>query len=135
MSGMSPGGESGEVVNGRFAIVGSLGAGAQGETLVAEDAETGQLVALKRFFVRGATSWKDVELAEREASVQQGLDHPNLPKYIEHFEVDGALCLVMQRIEGESLAALGAAGKVLGAAEILRFLDDAAGALDYLHQL
>lgn len=124
-----------ELLKRRYAIVGRLGVGAQGETLEAEDRETGLRVAVKRFFVRGATSWKDVELAEREALVQQALDHPNLPKYIDHFEVDGALCLVMERIEGETLAALGAGGKVLGAAEILRFLDDAAGALDYLHQL
>ncbi len=125
----------GELLKGRYAIVGRLGVGAQGETLEAEDRETGQRVAVKRFFVRGATSWKDVELAEREALVQQALDHPNLPKYIDHFEVDGALCLVMERIEGETLAALGAGCKVLGAQEIVRFLDDAAGALDYLHQL
>lgn len=124
-----------ELLKSRYAIVGRLGAGAQGETLEAEDQATGRRVAVKRFFVRGATSWKDVELAEREALVQQALDHPSLPKYVDHFELDGALCLVMERIEGETLAALSSGGKVLGAAEIRRFLDDAADALDYLHQL
>ena len=124
-----------ELLKGRYAIVGRLGAGAQGETLEAEDRETGRRVAVKRFFVRGATSWKDVELAEREALVQQALDHPNLPKYVDHFEVGGALCLVMERIEGETLAALGERGTVFGVQDILRFLDDASSALDYLHQL
>jgi serine/threonine protein kinase len=124
-----------EIVNGRFAIVGVLGAGAQGETLVAKDATSGKLVALKRFFVRGAASWKSVELAEREAIVQQGLVHPNLPRYVTHFEHEGALCLVTERIEGESLAQLLAQGRTLSQAEILRFLQDAASALAYLHAL
>lgn len=124
-----------EIVNGRFAIIGVLGAGAQGETLVAKDATSGKLVALKRFFVRGAASWKDVELAEREAMVQQGLSHPNLPRYVTHFEHEGALCLVTERIEGESLAQMLAQGRTLPQTEVLRFLQDAASALAYLHGL
>ena len=124
-----------EIVMGRFEIVGLLGSGAQGETLVAKDASSGELVALKRFFVRGASSWKDVELAEREAMVQQGLSHPNLPRYVTHFEHEGALCLVTERIEGESLAQLLARGHTLSQTEILRFLQDAASALAYLHGL
>lgn len=134
---MSEGTESkrAEIVNGRFEIVGVLGSGAQGETLVARDASNGQIVALKRFFVRGAASWKDVELAEREALVQQSLSHPNLPRYVTHFEHEGALCLVTERIEGESLAQLLARGRTLTPTEVLRFLQDAASALAYLHGL
>lgn len=124
-----------EIVKGRFLIVGVLGAGAQGETLGAQDATNGALVALKRFFVRGAASWKDVELAEREAMVQQGLSHPNLPRYVTHFEHEGALCLVTERIEGESLAQLLARGRTLSQAEVLRFLQDTASSLAYLHGL
>ena len=124
-----------EIVNDRFEIVGVLGTGAQGETLMARDANSGQVVALKRFFVRGAKSWKDVELAEREALVQQGLAHPNLPRYVTHFEHEGALCLVTERIEGESLAQLLATGRTLTQPEVLRFLQDAASALAYLHAL
>ena len=63
-------------------------------------------VAIKCFRVGKAKAWKDVELAEREATTLASLDHPQLPAYIEHFEEDGALYLVMEKIEGESLAAL-----------------------------
>ncbi len=40
-----------------------------------------------------------MELAEREARAST-LSHPNLPVYIEHFEEEGALYLVMEKIEG-----------------------------------
>ncbi|MFI5301876.1 MAG: serine/threonine protein kinase, partial [Polyangiales bacterium] len=91
---------------GRYVVVGALGSGAQAETLDCVDKLRGTAVAIKRFSVRGASSWKDVELAEREARVLSSLDHHGLPKYIEHFEEDGALYLVMERIDGESLATI-----------------------------
>ncbi|HMA97577.1 MAG TPA: serine/threonine protein kinase, partial [Polyangiaceae bacterium] len=55
--------------NGRFVPFRRLGAGSQAETLEAVDRADGRVVALKRFDVHGAQSWKDVELAEREARV------------------------------------------------------------------
>ncbi len=118
---------------GRYAIVGELGAGSQAETLDAVDKQAGRAVAIKRFQVRGAKSWKDVELAEREARVLATLSHPNLPVYIEHFEEDGALYLVMEKIEGETLASLRKRKSLLAADDIARFLRDAESALAYLH--
>ena len=70
----------------RYVIVWVLGEGGQATTFEAVDKRAGRLVAIKRFRVRGAKSWKEVELAEREAKVLQGLDHPALPRYVEHFE-------------------------------------------------
>src|ERR1700679_2594909 len=89
---------------GRYAVTKSLGAGSQGTTLQAGDKREGRLVAIKRFDVRGAKAWKDVELAEREARVLASLEHPKLPAYIEHFEEGGRLYLVMEKIEGKNLA-------------------------------
>lgn len=102
---------------------------------VARAAAPGRLVAIKAFRVGKAKQWKDVELAEREAKTLALLDHPLLPKYIEHFEEDGALYLVMEKIEGESLAAIRARGGHLSAAEIVRMLEDVGSALRYLHRL
>src|SRR5271165_5644226 len=48
---------------GRFRVLGTLGEGAQGRTFDGVDAREGRPVAIKRFDVRGATAWKDVELA------------------------------------------------------------------------
>lgn len=145
--------------NGRYELVRALGEGTQAETFEALDtgskatltnkwdsyvaeARTGKKpaqadprgrVAIKCFRIGKAKAWKDVELAEREAKVLQSLSHPNLPRYIEHFEEDGALYLVMEKIEGESLAAIRARGGSQSSAEVLRMLADVGAALKYLH--
>ena len=118
---------------GRYRLLGVIGSGAQAHTYDAVDTTTNHPVAIKRFSVRGARSWKDVELAEREARVLSELQHPNLPRYIEHFEEDGALYLVMEKIEGQTLAQLKRSAGSLGAPELYRFLNDAAQILGYLH--
>ncbi|HEY8091141.1 MAG TPA: serine/threonine-protein kinase [Polyangiaceae bacterium] len=119
---------------GRFVVLGSLGEGSQGRTFDGVDKREGQPVAIKRFDVRGAASWKDVDLAEREARVLQSLSHPRLPRYIDRFEEDGALYLVMEKIEGESLAAIRKRDGALPEKEVLRLLRDASEVLDYLHR-
>ncbi len=118
---------------GRYRITGKLGAGAQGETFDGLDCREGVPVAIKRFSVRGATSWKDVELAEREAAVLETLSHPLLPAHVDHFEEDGALYLVMQKIDGKSLAARLERGAALSREDVIRFLRDAGSVLGYLH--
>jgi hypothetical protein len=119
----------------RYTVQGVLGEGAQGVTLEAMDAQTGRLVAIKRFDVRGARGWKDVELAERETRVLATLDHPLVPRYIEHFEGEagGALYLVMEKVEGETLEAMRKRQGPLPEAEVRRFLACADRALSYLH--
>jgi hypothetical protein len=118
---------------GRYALLGSLGEGSQGRTYDAVDKREGQAVAIKRFDVRGAASWKDVDLAEREARVLQQLSHPRLPRYVDRFEEDGALYLVMEKIEGENLAVMRKRGQLLDEKGVLRLLQDASEVLDYLH--
>jgi hypothetical protein len=115
--------------DGRYAICGVLGGGGQGATFDAVDKVGGHPVAIKRFEVSGARSWKDVQLAEREARVLSELSHELLPAAFEHFEEDGSLYLVMEKIEGKSMAQLGA----LPPAEVFHFLEDAAQVLAYLH--
>jgi serine/threonine protein kinase len=127
---MDPGARLG---GGRYVVVSLLGEGSQGATYAATDAASGRAVAVKRFDVRGARGWKDVELAEREARVLATLDHPLVPRYIEHFEEDGALYLVMGRVEGESLEAIRKRDGALPEAEVRRFLACADRALTYLH--
>jgi hypothetical protein len=120
---------------GRYAVIRVLGEGSQAATLEAVDKKDGRLVAIKRFRVRGAKSWKEVELAEREARVLASIEHPLLPRYVEHFEEGGELFLVTEKIEGENLLSLRKQGVRTTEAEVARFLRDAAAALDYLHGL
>lgn len=109
-----------------------LGEGSQGETWDALDEESSRNVAVKRFDVRGARSWKDVELAERETRVLATIRHPLLPKYIEHFEEDGTLFLVMEKIDGETLESLQRRG-AFTEQEAIAFLASATEVLAYLH--
>ena len=117
---------------GRYVVQGLLGEGAQGTTYDATTAEA-RPVAIKRFDVRGARGWKDVELAEREARVLSTLDHPLVPRYVEHFEEDGALYLVMEKVEGETLESIRQRMGPLPEDEVRRLLADIDRALTYLH--
>ncbi len=121
------------LADGRYAVMRQLGRGAQGQTLEAVDKLRGCLVAIKRFVVRGASEWKDVELAEREAVVLASLSHPRLPRYVAHFEEDGCLYLVTEKIEGEPLDEYARRGGGIGRQDLLRLLDDISDALAYLH--
>ncbi|HEY3234984.1 MAG TPA: serine/threonine-protein kinase [Polyangiaceae bacterium] len=118
--------------DGRYAVTGQLGEGAQGSTLDAVDKLRGRAVAVKRFVVKGAESWKDVELAEREARVLSTLSHPGLPVYVDHFEEAGCLYLVMEKIEGRSLDQFRRQGGRLSQHEVMRFLKEIGAILDYL---
>ena len=122
-----------ELRGGRYVLLKTLGEGSQGETYEAVDKREGRLVAIKRFRVGKAKAWKDVELAEREATTLASLEHELLPRYVEHFEEDGALVLVMERIEGESLAALRKKNFIGSVSDVERLLSDASRALSYLH--
>src|SRR5580704_7677545 len=109
---------TGTLRDGRFVCLGVLGEGSQGRTFDGIDKREGQPVAIKRFDVRGAKGWKDVELAEREARVLKSLSHPKLPRYVDHFEEDGSLYLVMEKIEGASLSTLRRQGASFGEEEV-----------------
>ncbi|MDB4993512.1 MAG: hypothetical protein JWM74_944, partial [Myxococcaceae bacterium] len=119
--------------NDRYVVRGVLGEGAQGVTFDALDAASNRPVAIKRFDVRGAKSWKDVELAERETRVLATLDHPLVPRYREHFEEGGHLYLVMDKVDGDTLDAIRKREGALPEAEVRRFLACADRALTYLH--
>ncbi|MBX3183385.1 MAG: serine/threonine protein kinase [Polyangiaceae bacterium] len=116
----------------RYVVTRSLGRGAQGHTLEAIDKASGDLVAIKRFQVRGAASWKDFELAEREARVLAQLSHPSLPRYLDHFEEDGALLLVMSLVPGQDLEARREQGAALETRQVLELLRAIGDVLRYL---
>jgi hypothetical protein len=127
--------ELGRKIKGRYTLVRRLGGGGQATTYEATDDQGKAPVAVKEFRVRGAASWKDVELAEREARVLRSLAHPALPRYIDHFEEEGRLYLVMEKVEGESLASLQQRGTRFGSADISELLRASADVLGYLHGL
>ncbi len=119
--------------DGRYVLLGLFADGAQGKTYDAVDKLAGRAVVVKRMEVRGAKTWKELELAEREVNVLRSLSHPRLPAYFDHFEEDGALFLVMEKIEGESLGLMKRRHGALSEKDVRRLLADASDVLRYLH--
>ena len=125
-------------IAGRYEVVRPLGQGSFAETLLARDLIDGQQVAIKVLHPRAAQGWKAYELFEREAAVLRGLRHPAVPTIHEAFSApwdgaDNAAFLVMEYVEGESLAARIAARRHLDTAEVLHLFIEMLGVLDYLH--
>ena len=66
-----------------------LGGGSQGETFLATDSATGKKVVLKVVRLSGGGNGvKDIELWERECDILATLDHPAIPKYLDHYTHD-----------------------------------------------
>jgi serine/threonine protein kinase len=144
---MQPLAQGAVLKDGRFVIVRLIAHGGQATTYEGIDKREGQRVAIKRFVVRGASSWKDVELAEREARVLSSLSHPGIPRHVAHFEEQGELFLVTEYIDGDTLDALskrraspggmhshaGPSPVSLSQADVVSYLFAIASLLDYLH--
>lgn len=120
------------VRGGRFVLTREMGGGAQASTWEAVDKQVGQAVVIKVFRVKGARSWKEIELAEREAKVLRSVRHELCPAYVDHFEEDGCLYLAMTRIAGTPLDEIAKADG-FEPNDVFAFLRDAADILDYLH--
>ena len=99
-----------DIINQRYRIVTPLGQGSMGTTYEAEDLTNYQRVAIKVVSLRQATNWKLIELFEREARVLASLDHPQIPNYLDYFEIETdsevRFYLVQELVQGESLATI-----------------------------
>lgn len=67
-------------------------------------AKNGKEFILKQFqFAKGA-NWSQFKEVEREISILKGLQHPQIPRYVESFETEQGFCLVQEYIPAPSLA-------------------------------
>lgn len=89
---------------GTFTISGLLGKGGMGEVYRATDSKLGREVAIKVLPDVFAIDAERMSRFEREARVLATLDHPNIGALYEFQEDKGHHFLVMQLIEGETLA-------------------------------
>ena len=89
---------------GLFEVTALIGTGGMGEVYRARDTKLGRDVAIKvlpEAFVRDP---ERLSRFEREARVLASLDHPNIGAIHELQEQDGIHFIVMQLVEGETLA-------------------------------
>jgi len=122
-------------IAGRFEVVRQLGSGSFAETVLARDLAADRLVAIKALTRPG--DLKAYELFEREAAVLRSLRHHGVPEIFATLRADwhGTLAslLVMEYIEGQSLAEMITGGRRLAREELLDLLLSLLGVLDYLH--
>ncbi len=113
-----------------------LGGGGQAVTWLARDPE-GRLVVLKQLVLRRAETWKEIELFQREAAVLEAIDHPAIPRCLDHFELthDGGVdfVLVQQWVDAPSLAELIGTTR-LERDDILHIARALLDILDWLHR-
>lgn len=92
----------------RYAIMEPLGKGAQASTFRGVDRETNENVAIKVLSLGKQVDWQNFDRFEREIAILRALDHPGIPRFRASFasEASGDYFLVMDLIEGRSLASL-----------------------------
>ncbi len=98
-----------ELLGARYTIGAELGRGAFGVTYAGTRRTDGMAVAIKSMDVSTVSDWKTVELFEREAKVLRALNHPGIPRYVEHSaptekRPDARFVLVQELADGVSLA-------------------------------
>lgn len=96
----------GDLVAGRYRIVGLLGRGGMGEVYRADDVRLGQSVALK---ILPEALTGDAAASERlhsEVRLSRQVSHPNVCRVFDIGEADGLHFLTMEYIDGEDLATL-----------------------------
>jgi serine/threonine protein kinase len=88
-----------------YHIIEKLGAGGMGEVYLAEDKRLNRKVAIKVLPVEVAGDERAKQRLLREAQTAATLDHPNICAIYEIGQDDGRSFIVLQYIEGETLAA------------------------------
>ena len=121
-----------EVVGGRYRLRTQLGRGGMGVVWRAHDERLDREVALKVLHPWVADDADLRARFEREASALARLEHPNVVRLYDVIDDDGATVLVMELVEGDSLAAL-VAGRTLPWDEVRALLAPVAAALAHAH--
>jgi len=118
---------------GPYEIVEPLGSGGMGEVYRARDTRLDRDVAIKVLSGHFVSSPSLKERFEREARTISQLSHPNICALYDVGSQDGTDYLVMEYLEGESLADRLVRGP-LTLEEVLRYGSQVADALDKAHQ-
>ncbi len=89
---------------GVYEVVGAIGAGGMGEVYRARDTKLGRDVALKVLRAEFAADSERMARFEREAKVLASLNHPNIASIFGFEDSGGVHALVMELVEGQTLA-------------------------------
>ncbi len=118
---------------GPYEILAPLGAGGMGEVWRARDPRLGRDVAIKVLPAAFAADAGRLERFRREAQALASLNHPNVASIYGLEEAAGSPCLVLELVEGESLAARLARG-ALPVREAIALAVQVAAAIEAAHE-
>ena len=118
---------------GPYEITSALGAGGMGEVYRAKDTRLGRDVAIKILPKGMSSDLARKQRLEREAKIISGLNHPNICVLHDIGHQDGIDYLVMECVEGETLANRLAKGP-LPSEQILEYGIQLSDALDQAHR-
>src|SRR5215469_1110528 len=118
---------------GSYEILSAIGAGGMGEVYRARDPKLGRDVAIKVLPETFARDADRMARFQREAKVLASLDHPNIATIHGLEETGSTRALVMQLVEGPTLAERIEAGPI-PVDEAVRIARQIADALEYAHE-
>jgi serine/threonine-protein kinase len=116
---------------GRYRVVRRLGTGGTATVFLAEDERLGRRVAVKRLHGAEVTD-ETAERLRREARIMASLRHPNLVTVYDMLTEDDDLFLVMEFVDGDTLAHVLDRGP-LDPGRVVALLRPVAAALDHAH--
>jgi eukaryotic-like serine/threonine-protein kinase len=121
------------IAGGRYAVERTLGTGGMAVVYLARDEELGRPVAIKLLVERFSGDEEFRERFVREARMAAGLTHPNIVSIYDAGEEDGSPFIVMEYIEGTTLADEVARRKRIPPDEVVDLALQACGALAHAH--
>lgn len=119
---------------GPYEILSMLGAGAMGEVYRARDTRLSRIVAIKVLGDGADGQSKASQRFAQEARVLSGLNHPHICGFCDIGDENGVHFLVMEYLEGETLASRLRRGQTLPIDQALRYAIEIADALDHAHR-
>jgi serine/threonine protein kinase len=122
------------VIAGRYSLDREIGRGGMGAVWLGRDEVLGRLVALKRIGMSPGGSSPDLLRAEREARLAARLNHPHVVAVFDLVDEDDAQWLVMEYVEGSTLAELVRANGALPVDQAAQIILQAADALAAAHE-
>jgi eukaryotic-like serine/threonine-protein kinase len=120
---------------GPYEILSPLGAGGMGEVYKARDTRLGRDVAVKVLPQHMSASPELRQRLDREAKTISQLSHPHICMLHDVGHQDGTDYLVMEYLEGETLADRLGKGAALPVEQALKIAVEIAGALDTAHRI
>lgn len=122
------------MIAGRYSLDEEIGRGGAGVVHLGTDQVLGRRVAIKRIGVVPGADTPDLQRAEREARLAAALNHPHVVAIFDLVEEEGSHWLVMEYVEGQTLAQLIRTTGPLEPTRAARILGQAADALVQAHR-